>query len=264
MTTNSLNHRRSNLLHWSVCCLFFTVFYPAKDVNGQSTFLKIHAGIEQIPRSKLQTTVFITANPNAYKNKNTSTNATAIVSVALAYELPNKSFFEIGFSRQKRDNQIFLFDTTTIGNTAVYGKVSYRVMEGRVEYAVPLSTKPFYKRLYPYCGFFMSGASDGFTYTPTDTTGGNFRLLEQNVSIGLGFSPRVIIKFGKRFSFDLNTAFFLLSGGLEHTYLNNPLFTEEQKTSDVFEFKFGNGYQVRLGLCYRIFQGKKNAEGILK
>ncbi len=260
MNTNSLTHRRSNLLHWSVCCLFLTIFYPAKDVNGQSTFLKIHAGIEQIPRNRLQAPVFMTANPKIYKN----IDATTTVSIALAHELPNKSFFEIGFSRQKRDNQIFVFDTTAIGNIAIHGKVSYRLLEGRVEYVVPLSQEPFYKRVHPYCGFFMSGASDGFTYTPTDTTGGKFSRLEKTGSISLGFSPRVIIKFGKRFSLDLNTAFFLLSGGLEHTYLNNPLFTEEQKTSDVFEFKFGNGYQVRLGLCYRIFGGKKNAEGILK
>ncbi len=227
------------------CCCTFTA------AIAQQNHLKLHLGFELAKRPVLM--VPETDNKNVYFQDDYASQP--IMAFAFARERANGNFWEVSVRTNAFQGYHQVFDFKKLDSIPVFplqeiGKERNNFAQLQMDYNWLQCPANDWK-VRPYLGLFLRASGQWASFKPS--TSANYPVERRVVSLSPGIVPRLMLKLGNRCNLDLSAPIVLGSMGLEHSRIENPVFTPAQQRNTLFSTEMINlNTQVRLGITYRL------------
>jgi hypothetical protein len=226
--------------------LFLQPFFA----HAQSTWVKGYLVASQAPKYVLE------SSPNSIFIVSRAKSAIQWMA-AVERRGKNGNLLELGlnvFGRQRSQYPVkvivppnFTLETIDAGATKSFG------LDLSVEYSL-LLFEGMAKGLNGYLGFALNSGYAQFELEPHQSS--VFPANSQQYWGNLGLVPRMQLELGKRMKLDFNIALFLLDAYYNKDAVENPVLTVSQQRNASLDIAFGQKAWFRLGLGYRLGEGK--------
>ncbi len=232
------------------------------NLNGQSIALKLYGGLRSEATYRLYGDNFGFA-PQLPDNKKINIRSDVDQSLfampALAFELKNGDFGEIGFASKSSSSIVEGFyqtDTSSLPRTSktiIYGSTQIKGFDVQLEYNFRLNNNGSNWR--PSLGASLNLSNSSLVFTPE--LGSIYMRERTSRGASIGFVPRIQYQVLDRFFFDFSATFFVFTMDLEHSADRNPLLTSGQQENDLVNTRLFSRYWLRIGAGWEIPLKKK-------